>query len=324
MESSLSIDIHSSLLQPKITLLGVGGGGCKVVRNIAECSLDHVSLAACDVKDTVPLQSKIQCLDLSEAMNGHGTGGNIEVGTEIASKYREQIQDTIKDTNMLLIISTLGGGFGTGASPVIAKLAKELKILTVCIVTLPFNFESSAVSKADQGVLQLREHADIIIELPNDLLFNSDENDSAGSFFQQTDNFIKCSAQGITDIINTTGIINVDFADIDTVMREMGSAVIAQGRGRGESSFQQAIDNAIGSPLLQSMEIKDAKGLLLNIVGRIGILDLDDGIKNLESRLHEDVNTILGVAHPEDENTDDIHVTLILTGVPARQIVISQ
>ncbi len=321
MTSSLPIDIQSSLLQPKITILGVGSGGSGVVCNIAECSLDHVSLVTCDTQRKKSFPPEINFIDLSEATDGYGTGGNSEMGAEIASDYQEQIAEVLEETKMLLLISTLGGGFGTGASPVIAKLAKDLGVLTVCIVTLPFDMEGKTkAALADQGILHLRQHADVIIELPNESLFNSDDNDSAEDFFKQTDDFIKSSVQGITNIINTTGTINVDFADIHAIMHNMGSAVIGEGYASGEDALQQAVDHAMASPLLQNMEIKEAKGLLLNIVGDVGILDLDDVMKKLEGKLHEDVNTILGKASSQDSNHDMVHVTLILTGVPERQI----
>ncbi|OGR00286.1 MAG: cell division protein FtsZ [Deltaproteobacteria bacterium RIFOXYD12_FULL_55_16] len=305
----------------KIRVFGVGGGGGNAVNTMVDSKILGVEFIAGNTDSHALEHSRADIrLQLGKSLaKGLGAGANPEVGRAAAEESIDDIRKVLKDSDMVFVTAGLGGGTGTGAAPVVARIAKELGALTVGVVTKPFAFEGRPRSKnADSGWKQLKEHVDAIITIPNDRLLSMTQK---GTRFidgmKMADDVLVQAVKGITDLINLPGYINPDFADVKTIMTEMGPALMGSGYGVGENRAVEAVNMAINSPLLQDISIAGAKGVLVNISSSRDSLrmpEVSDVTTKIYQEVHEDANIILGVIF--DENLgDELQVTVIATGI---------
>ncbi len=302
----------------EIRVIGVGGGGNNALNRMIDAGLNGVKFIA--------VNTDLQALSLSKApvklqiggrlTKGLGAGANPEIGKKAAEEDRDKITEALKGADMVFITAGMGGGTGTGASPVIAEVAKELGILTVGVVTKPFTFEGRRrMLQAEDGIKQLKEKVDALIVIPNDKLLDVvDKNTSLIEAFRMADDVLRQGVQGISDLITVPGLINVDFADVQTIMRDAGSALMGVGHGKGENKAVEAAKAAISSPLLES-SIEGAKGILLNISGGpdLTLKEVNDAADLITKVADRDANIIFGAVIKENI-TDEIFVTVIATG----------
>ena len=306
----------------RIKVIGVGGGGCNAVARLLRegmqgvefCAMntDAQALAACEVPIKLQLGSKIT--------NGLGAGCNPEVGRQAALENTDKIVELLQGADMVFVSAGLGGGTGTGAVPVIASLAKELEALTIAVVTKPFGFEGiKRMRLAEQGLLKLASTVDTVISIPNDrLLALVPRGTSFFDAFKLADDLLRQAVQGISDIINTPGIINRDFADVKATMLGMGFAMMGTAIGRGEHAAVDAARQAINSPLLEDTQISGARGVLINITGssRLGLHEVNEACSIIREAANcDDVQINFGVTMNESM-ADAVKVTVIATGFP--------
>ena len=301
-----------------IKVVGVGGGGGNAVNRMIDSGIVSV--------DFIALNSDKQALAFSKAPNkiqigdkltkGRGAGGFPEIGKKCAEESREEIAAALKGTQMVFITAGMGGGTGTGAAPVVAEVAKELGILTVGIVTRPFGFEGrKKAEQADEGIKNLKEHVDSLIIIPNDRLKHvSEERITLANAFEIADSVLKQGVASISDIINVPGLVNLDFQDITTIMKDAGYAHMGIGRASGENKATEAANMAISSPLLET-SIKGAKRVILNITSSpdIGLDEVELAANMISEAAHPDANIIWGAAF-DDSLNDEMKLTLIATG----------
>lgn len=306
---------------PTIKVIGAGGGGGNVVSKMAEERVQHVELIACNT-DLKALNNSHATLKLElgrELTRGLGAGARPEIGAHAAEESAAEIEKMLDGANMVFIVAGMGGGTGTGSAPVIARISKAKKVLTVGVVTLPFSFEGKRRMRAAlQGVATLRENTDTLLVIPNErLLEATSRNTSFRDAFHMVDEVLVHAIQGITDLLNGVGDINVDFADMQTIMEGMGRAVIGKGTAMGKDRMFRAIDSAIHSPLMQDTDIRGAKGILIHVVAPrdAGALEITSAMGQLEEMADEDVNLIWG-ATLADTPDDEVSVTVIATGLP--------
>ena len=306
---------------PTIKIIGAGGGGGNVVSKMADEGIQHVELIACNT-DLKALNNSTANLKMElgrELTRGLGAGARPEIGAHAAEESAAEIEQILNGADMAFIVAGMGGGTGTGSAPVIARISKSKKILTVGVVTLPFSFEGKRRMRAAlQGVATLRENTDTLLVIPNErLLEATDRSTSFKDAFHMVDEVLVHAIQGITDLLNGVGDINVDFADMQTVMEGMGRAVIGKGTGVGKDRMFRAIDSAIHSPLMQDTYIQGAKGILIHLVAPrdAGALEINAAMNQLENLADDDVNLIWG-ATLADTPEDQVSVTIIATGLP--------
>ena len=306
---------------PTIKIIGAGGGGGNVVSKMADEGIQHVELIACNT-DLKALNNSTANLKMElgrELTRGLGAGARPEIGAHAAEESAAEIEQMLNGADMAFIVAGMGGGTGTGSAPVIARISKSKKILTVGVVTLPFSFEGKRRMRAAlQGVATLRENTDTLLVIPNErLLEATDRSTSFKDAFHMVDEVLVHAIQGITDLLNGVGDINVDFADMQTVMEGMGRAVIGKGTGVGKDRMFRAIDSAIHSPLMQDTYIQGAKGILIHLVAPrdAGALEINAAMNQLENLADDDVNLIWG-ATLADTPEDQVSVTIIATGLP--------
>jgi cell division protein FtsZ len=306
---------------PTIKIIGAGGGGGNVVSKMADEGIQHVELIACNT-DLKALNNSNATLKMElgrELTRGLGAGARPEIGAHAAEESAAEIEQMLNGADMAFIVAGMGGGTGTGSAPVIARISKSKKILTVGVVTLPFSFEGKRRMRAAlQGVATLRENTDTLLVIPNErLLEATDRSTSFKDAFHMVDEVLVHAIQGITDLLNGVGDINVDFADMQTVMEGMGRAVIGKGTGVGKDRMFRAIDSAIHSPLMQDTYIQGAKGILIHLVAPrdAGALEINAAMNQLENLADDDVNLIWG-ATLADTPEDQVSVTIIATGLP--------
>ena len=246
---------------------------------------------------------------------GLGAGANPEVGMKAAEETADEIAEAIKGADMVFVTCGMGGGTGTGAAPVVAKLAKDQGILTVGVVTKPFSFEAkSRMSKALQGIEKIQENVDTLIVIPNDKLLQiMDRRTTLPEALKKADEVLQQAVQGITDLINVPAIINLDFADVQTVMRDKGIAHIGIGYGKGETKAIDAVKMAVESPLLET-SVSGATDVIVNISGDISLTDASEAVGYIQEQAGEDVNIIFGSMYDES-NTDACNITVIATGI---------
>jgi cell division protein FtsZ len=306
---------------PTIKIIGAGGGGGNVVSKMADEGIRHVELIACntDLKALNNSNAPIKMELGRELTRGLGAGARPEIGAHAAEESAAEIEQMLNGADMAFVVAGMGGGTGTGSAPVIARIAKSNKILTVGVVTLPFSFEGKRRMRAAlQGVATLRANTDTLLVIPNErLLEATDRSTSFRDAFHLVDEVLVHAIQGTTDLLNGVGDINVDFADIQTVMEGMGRAVIGKGTGVGKERMFTAIDSAIHSPLMQDTDIQGAKGILIHLVAPrdAGALEITTAMNQLEDLADEDVNLIWG-ATLTDTTEDQVIVTVIATGLP--------
>ena len=302
----------------KIKVFGAGGGGCNAVNRMIEEGVQGVEFYVVNtdkqVLDASRAEHKIQIGE--NITGGRGAGSNPEVGREAALESKSEIENAVRGADMVFIACGLGGGTGTGAAPVIAEIAQDLGALTVGIVTKPFRFEGKRrMEHALVGVEELKKHVDTLIIIPNDRLRDIiDKTTSFQDAFKEVDNVLHRGVQSISDLIAVTGIINLDFADVKTVMENSGTALIGIGMGVGENRAVEAAEQAVSSALLETT-IEGATDAIINITGgeSLTLFEIEEAVEAVRSAANNDINIIFG-AIPNANLTDEVIVTVIATG----------
>ncbi len=303
----------------KIKVIGIGGGGGNAVNTMIDCELHGI--------DFIVANTDAQALRMSKApvkiqlggqlTKGLGAGADPGVGRDAADENREQLAQVLKGADMVFIAAGLGGGTGTGAAPVIADVAKELGALTIGVVTKPFTREGKLrLAKAESGVRELKKHVDSLVIIPNDRLLGlAGKSMSILDAFKPSDDVLRQAVQGISDLITTSGLINVDFADVRAIMSERGMAMMGIGIATGENRAVEAATKAISSPLLEDIDISGAKGVLVNITGSSSMTmdEFDAASKVIHEKVHEDANIIVGLVIDESLG-ETVKITAIATG----------
>jgi cell division protein FtsZ len=302
-----------------IKVIGVGGGGSNAVNRMISAGLQNIQFIAVNT-DLQALQNSQADIRLplgTKLTGGLGAGGIPEVGEKAALEDKERIQDIIRGADMIFLTAGMGGGTGTGAAPIIASIAKDLGILTVAVVTKPFDFEGKKKMKlAEEGIRKLRQAVDTLIVIPNQhLLKIVDRRTPIKQAFLLADDVLRQGVQGISDLITKAGEINIDFADVRTIMKGQGDALMGIGIGRGDNRAVDAATNAINNPLLEDAHIEGAKGILVNVTGGndFALSEYEEILKIITANADEDALVIAG--NTIDETLDDeIRVTVIATG----------
>lgn len=311
-----------------LKVFGVGGGGGNAINTMVSEGLEGVEFitANTDIQSLNAALSPIKIQLGKDLTKGLGAGSNPDVGSQAAIESKDEIANLLQGTDMLFITAGMGGGTGTGAAPIIAKIAKELGILTVGVVTKPFNFEGRRrQKKALEGVEALKNSVDTLITIPNQkLLALATPNTTMKEAFKMADQVLLNAVQGISDIINLRGEINVDFADVRTIMSEQGLALMGIGVSSGENRAIEAASQAISSPLLEEMAIDGATGILINITGSntMTLMEINEAAMFIEEKAFEEANIIFGSAF-DDSMEDRLRVTVIATGFNPKQEKIS-
>ncbi|MBW0432602.1 cell division protein FtsZ [Leptospira yasudae] len=306
-----------------IKVFGVGGGGMNAVTRMSNSTLKGVEFAILNTDEQVLLRSPVENKIIlgTKATRGMGAGGDPELGYKAAEEDKERIQSAVRGADMVFVTAGMGGGTGTGAAPVIAKIAKEMKCLVVGVVTLPFSFEGRRrMELARKGIEQLRSHVDTLILINNDSIFRVvDKNTPIDLAFQVIDDILLNAVRGISDIINNPGLINVDFADVKAIMRDTGDAVMGVGEGSGEGKVKEAVEFAINNSLLDSTSIAGASSLLINVSGGkdLTISDWNEVSGIITSQVDPNANIIIGL-HEDENLSNKIRVTVIATGFNKR------
>ena len=303
----------------KVKAIGIGGGGCNAVNNMISSGLTAVEFIAANT-DAQALAANEAPLKLqlgAKITKGLGAGANPEIGRKAALEDIDMIRDSLRGADMVFITAGLGGGTGTGGAPIVAEVAKEMGALTVAIVTKPFLFEGKKrMKQAEEGVINLRMTADTLITIPNQRLLSiSGKSMSLLEAFKKADDVLLHAAKGISDLIAFHGLINLDFADVRTIMSEMGMALMGTGTGSGDNRAVDAAQKAISSPLLEDISIEGAKGLLINVTGNSSMTlnEVNEASVLIQKEAHEDANIIFG-AVIDEQMGEEIRVTVIATG----------
>ncbi|GAA0707647.1 cell division protein FtsZ [Paraclostridium ghonii] len=302
----------------RIKVIGVGGGGNNAVNRMVEAQLKGVEFIAVNTDKQALYTSKAEHkIQVGEKLTrGLGAGANPEVGKKSAEESKDEILKVLEGADMVFVTAGMGGGTGTGAAPVVAQLAKEMGILTVGVVTKPFAFEGKVRMKnAEQGIKELKTKVDTLITIPNDRLLQIvQKNTSMLEAFSIADDVLKQGIESISDLIAAPGLINLDFADVQSIMKEKGLAHMGMGRAQGENRAIEAARQAIQSPLLET-SIKGAKGVLLNITGgaNLGLFEINEASTLVQESCDSEANIIFGATIKEDLK-DDLVITVIATG----------
>ncbi len=306
-------------LAAKVKIIGIGGGGNNALNTMISCNLSGVDFIAANT-DAQALAANLAPIKLqlgASLTKGLGAGANPEVGRKAALEDVEKIREALKGADMVFITAGLGGGTGTGGGPVIAEVAREMGALTVAIVTKPFHFEGKKrMKQADEGLANLKMTADALITIPNQRLLSvSGKNMTLLEAFKRADEILFHAAKGISDIIVGHGIINLDFADVRTVMAETGLALMGTGIASGENRSVEAAQRAISSPLLEDITIEGARGLLINITGgqNMTLSEINEATTLIQKEAHEEANIIWGMVIDELMK-EELRVTVIATG----------
>ena len=305
----------------RIRVIGVGGSGGNAVNHMLASHVQGVDFVAIntDGQDLHKNKAKRKIHIGKAITRGLGTGMNSELGKQAADETREEIQEAIKGSDMVFITCGMGGGTGTGAAPIVAKVARELGALTVAVVTKPFSFEGAQRARlAEQGINELRKAVDAVIIIPNDKLLTIVSRETGiKNAFAMCDDILKQAVEGISDLITQTGIINVDFADVRAVMQNAGSALMGIGTGIGEKRAELAARAAINSPLLE-VSIHGAKGVLFSIAGGedLGMLEVQDAANVITEAIDPDAKVIFGAVTDPSLKKGQVRVTVIATGFP--------
>ena len=302
----------------QIKVIGIGGGGSNAVNRMIDAGMKGITFIAINTDKQALQSSKAETkIQIGEKLTrGLGAGANPEVGQKAAEENIDDLSKFIAGSDMVFITAGMGGGTGTGAAPVIAKAAKDQGILTVGVVTKPFTFEGKKRREhAELGIKFLKKYVDSLVVVPNDKLLQiAEKNTTMLEAFNMADEVLKQGVQGISDLIAEAGLINLDFADVKTVMNDRGIAHMGVGRGKGENRVQDAVKDAIESPLLET-SIKGARAILLNIMGGydLGMLEVNEAADQIEKSADKDAIVIFG-ATVKEELQDEIIITVIATG----------
>ena len=313
----LEIKSNDERTPARILVIGVGGAGNNAVNRMIDENVEGVELIAINTdKQALSLSRATTKIQIGEKLTkGLGAGAKPEIGASAVEENREEIADIIKDANMVFVTCGMGGGTGTGAAPVVAEMARNLGILTVGVVTKPFGFEGKPRMKnAMEGIARLKENVDTLIVIPNDKLLQiCDKRTSIPDALKKADQVLQQGVQGVTDLINKPGLINLDFADIQTVMRDKGIAHIGIGSASGENKAVDAIKEAMDSPLLETT-VSGATDIIVNFSGNIGIVEAYDAVTYLTEQAGDGVNIIFGTVD-NDNMGEEISITIIATGL---------
>ena len=310
-----------------IKVIGVGGGGGNAVKHMVEAEVEGVEFVCANTDaQALRVDQQVTLLQLGGAVTkGLGAGANPEVGRQSALEDRERITEVLRGADMVFITAGMGGGTGTGAAPVIAQIAKDLGILTVAVVTKPFPFEGrKRMHVALQGIEELSQHVDSLITIPNEKLLTVLGRDvSLLNAFREANNVLLGAVQGIADLITRPGLINVDFADVRTVMSEMGLAMMGTGTAKGDDRAVAATEAAIGNPLLEDIDLKGGCGILVNITAgnNLTMREFDEVGRAIAEFASDDATTIIGTVF-DPSLQDELRVTVVATGLnrqPQRQ-----
>jgi cell division protein FtsZ len=302
-----------------IKVIGVGGGGGNAVNRMIAANVVGVDfiVANTDLQALKMSQAQVKLQIGQKLTNGLGAGANPEIGRKAALEDTEKIIELLEGADMVFVTAGLGGGTGTGAAPIIASLAAELGALTVAIVTKPFLFEGKKrMLQAEQGIRELRECVDTLISIPNERLLETVQRGTTlNEAFRIADDILRQGVQGISDIIQIPGVINVDFADVKTIMQGMGMALMGTGTAQGENRASEAARRAISSPLLEETSIQGAQGVLINITGSENLLlhEVSEAASIIQQAADENANIIFG-AVLDDNMDDEVKITVIATG----------
>ncbi|MGH2749097.1 MAG: cell division protein FtsZ [Actinomycetota bacterium] len=301
-----------------IKVVGIGGGGVNAVNRMIEVGLKGVEFIAVNTDAQALLMSDADVkLDIGRDLTrGLGAGADPEIGRQATEEHRDEIEEVLKGSDMVFITAGKGGGTGTGGAPIVAEVAKSLGTLTIGVVTRPFSFEGrQRAMKADDGIARLKEKVDTLIVIPNDRLLDvADVTTSVLEAFRMADEVLLQGVQGITELITTPGLINLDFADVKAIMTDAGSSLMGIGQARGENRAAEAAQAAISSPLLEA-SIEGARGVLLNVAGGsdLGLQEVNEAANIIAKSAHPDANIIFG-AVVDDTLGDEVRVTVIAAG----------
>ncbi|MDO4696416.1 MAG: cell division protein FtsZ [Neisseria sp.] len=318
----LVCDVVDSVVGPAvIKVIGVGGGGCNAINNMIENRIPEVQFISANTDAQSLNKSRAdKRIQLGlELTRGLGAGSKPEVGRQAADEAREEIAEAIRGANMLFITTGMGGGTGTGASPVVAEVAKELGILTVAVVTCPFAYEGKRIHIAKQGIRQLKDLVDSLIVIPNDKLMTAlGEDVTMREAFLAADNVLHAAVSGITEVVTRPGHVNMDFSDVETVMSITGMAMMGSGAAEGKDRAREAAEEAISSPLLDGVSLDGARGVLVNVTTAPNCLKMSEFNEILgivQNCIDPDAEFKFGMAEDENMPEDAIRVTIIATGL---------
>ena len=313
----LEIKTNDAESAAKIIVVGVGGAGNNAVNRMIDEGISGVDFIGVNTdKQALQLCKAPKLLQIGEKLTkGLGAGAKPEVGEKAAEESSEEISASLKGADMVFVTCGMGGGTGTGAAPVVAKLAKDMGILTVGVVTKPFRFEAKArMTNALSGIERIKEHVDTLIVIPNDKLLEIvDRRTTMPEALKKADEVLQQAVQGITDLINLPAIINLDFADVQTVMKDKGIAHIGIGEGKGDDKALEAVKMAVESPLLETT-ISGATHVIVNVSGAITLADASDAASYVQELAGDDVNIIFGAMYDSSKN-DSCTITVIATGL---------
>ena len=304
----------------KIKVIGIGGGGGNAINNMINANLKGVDFIAANT-DAQALEISKATTKLQLGVNitkGLGAGANPEIGRSAALEDADKIRQALEGCDMVFVTAGLGGGTGTGGAPIVAQLAKEMGALTVAVVTKPFNFEGrQRMRAADSGIKELRDVVDTIITIPNNRLLSlAAKKATFLEMLKKADDILLYAVKGISDLITIPGLINLDFADVKTIMSEMGMALMGTGMASGEDRATEAAQKAISSPLLEDVSISGAKGVLMNISSGLDLTidEVQEASSLIQKEAHEDANIIWGTVLDQSAG-DELRVTVIATGI---------
>jgi cell division protein FtsZ len=303
----------------RIKVIGAGGCGGNAVNHMIAAGLHSVDFIAVNT-DSQALGNNIAPMRLQIGQmltRGRGTGGNPEIGRKAALEDEDRLREVLKEAEMVFVTAGMGGGTGTGSAPVIARIAREGGALTVGVVTKPFQFEGSRrMSQADEGLRELKNAVDTLITIPNQRLLSiASRTTSLREAFQRADDVLLQAVRGISELVTVHGLINLDFADVRSIMAEMGLAMMGAASANGENRAVEAAQRAISSPLLEDVSIKGARGLLINVTGGpdMSLYEVTEAASLIQEEAHEDANIIFG-AVIDEKLADEIRITVIATG----------
>ncbi len=325
---NIFIDDDPPITGARIKVIGIGGGGGNAVNRMIEAGIEGIEflVANTDLQALKRSKAPIKIQLGSRLTKGLGAGANPNVGREAALEDTDKIIEVLEGADMVFVTTGLGGGTGTGGAPIIASLATELDALTVAVVTKPFHFEGRRrMQQAEHGLRELRECVDTVITIPNERLLHTVEKDSSlADSFGVADDVLRQAVQGISDLITVPGLINLDFADVKSIMQGMGMALMGAGRARGENRAIEATQQAISSPLLEEATIQGAKGVLINITGGpdLTLYEVNTASTIIREAADEDANIIFGAVIDENMR-DEMKITVIATGFGQEAVAVA-
>ena len=309
----------------RIKVIGAGGCGGNAVNHMIAAGLRNVDFISVNTdaqalqNNTAPMRMQIGQM----LTRGRGTGGNPEIGRKAALEDEEVLREVLANAEMVFVTAGMGGGTGTGSAPVIARIAREGGALTVGVVTKPFQFEGrKRMGQAEEGLRELKNAVDTLITIPNQRLLSiASRTTSLREAFQKADDVLLQAVRGIAELVTVHGLINLDFADVRSIMAEMGMAMMGAARAAGENRALEAAQRAISSPLLEDVSIKGARGLLINVTGGpdMSLYEVNEALSLIQEEAHEEANIIFG-AVIDEKLADEIHVTVIATGFGEREL----